>query len=262
MALTFTDNEKFSLIAIYDCWSTVEDEVELADGTWVLPKMPTDVGETWARWVGELRMERLTDANLIPVRRIVLAVEDLRGVAHMELYQQVFDIWNMLQLSGIVYYADASALQGSFENGQANVRQMVHLDQFYLTAKSPQYPVTLARLKEAAEMAVVWRQMAGGGKCDRFVRGGVILRQGMTEQYGQERIHQFARAIEALIKPSKSGTTKQFKNRPQTFGVNSAKMEKVHFYVDPTGGDKKLRQKLIDDATSVFESESSCTCPQ
>ena len=68
---------------------------------------------------------------------------------------------------------------------------------------------------------------ADSKKYDRFARGGVILRQGMTEQYGQERIHQFARAIEALIKPAKSGTTKQFKNRPQTFGVSGSKMEKI-----------------------------------
>jgi len=158
MAFSFTDNEKFSLIAVDDCFSDVEEEVELPDGTWVLPKMPADLGDTWAKWIGTIRLEKLTDANLILVRRITSEKPEILDGEHMELYQQVFDIWNVLQLSGIVYYADASALQGSFENGQANIRQMVHLDQFYLTNKSPQYPVTLDRLKEATEMAAVWRE--------------------------------------------------------------------------------------------------------
>lgn len=240
MAFSFTDNEKFSLIAIDDCFSDIEEAVELADGTWVLPKMPADVGDTWAKWIGTIRLERLTDANLILVRRITSEKPEILDGEHMELYQQVFDIWNVLQLSGIVYYADASALQGSFENGQANIRQMVHLDQFYFTNKSPQYPVTLDRLKEATEMAAVWRDMVDSKKYDRFLRGGVILRQGMTEQYGQERIHQFARAIEALIKPAKSGTTKQFKNRPQTFGVSDG--VDVTGFTDADEYNEKVRQ--------------------
>jgi len=227
MAFSFTDNEKFSLIAIDDCFSDIETAVKLSDGTWVLPKMPADVGEQWARWIGELRMERLTGADLILVRRITSDKPEILDGEHGELFQQVLDIFTLLQLSGVVYYADASALQGSFEKGQANIRQMVHLDQFYLTAKSPQYPVTIARLEEAAAMAHVWRTMVKSGKYERFIRGGIILRDGLQQQYGQDRIHQFSRALEALIRPDVGGTTKQFKKRSQTLGVKSGAAEKI-----------------------------------
>jgi RHS repeat-associated protein len=44
------------------------------------------------------------------------------------------------------------------------------------------------------------------------------------------------------------------------WGGNFTKPDDVHFYDDPTNGDKKARKKLIDDATIVYESGSSCTC--
>lgn len=46
-----------------------------------------------------------------------------------------------------------------------------------------------------------------------------------------------------------------------SWGGNFSKPDVVHFYEDPTGGNKKRRQQLIDDATSVYESGSACTCP-
>ncbi len=225
MAFIFSDNEKFSLIAIDDCFSDIDSEVELSDETWVLPKMPADVGDQWAKWIGEIQMERLGGANLILVRRLISEKPEILDGEHMDLYQQVLDIFTVLQLSSVVCYADASALQGSFEKGSADIRQMVHLDQFYLTGKAPQHAVTIARLEEATAMAKVWRDLVKSGKYERFIRGGIILRDGLQQQYGQDRIHQFVRAIEALIRPDAGGTT--FKKRAQTLGVKSAAAERI-----------------------------------
>jgi hypothetical protein len=183
--------------------------------------------DQWVRWIGEIRAERLTKADLIIVRRLTSNTPGVLDGEHNELFQQVLDIWSVLQLSGIVYYEDASALQGSIENGRFDIRQMIHLDFFYQTANAPQMPVTLARLIEAVEMAKVWRKMVESGEYQRFIRGGKILRDGYTNRYGEDRIHQFVRAMEGLIKPPVYGTTKEFKKRPQIFGGKSSATEKV-----------------------------------
>jgi len=255
MAFAFNDNEKFSLLAVDNCFSDIEVEVELPSGTWILPKMPGDVGDQWTRWIGEIRAERLARADLIIVRRRTSSNPGILDDEHNELFQQVLDIWSALQLSGIVFYEDASALQGSIENGQFDIRQMVHVDFFYQTKHAPQIPVTLLRLTEAVEIARVWRELVESGQYQRLIRGANILRDGYTHQYGEDRIHQFVRAMEGLIKPPIYGTTKEFKKRPQTFGGNNSATEKVLYesyemrcdVEHVHAGDRFLRKTYAED---------------
>ena len=227
MAFSFSDNEKFSLLAVNRCYTYIKDEVELSDGTWVLPKMPAGVGDTWEKWIGTIRLERLTGANFILVRRIVSERAGILDDEHDELFQETMTLFWLLQLSGIVIYAGAQALQGSFERGEANIRQMVQVDDYYATTGQPRYPVTLDRLEEAVTMKAVWEEMRVNKTHDRFRRGAIILRSGFEGYHGQERIRDFVRAIEGLIRPDPGKTGKQFKNRAQTLGVKSNASEEV-----------------------------------
>jgi hypothetical protein len=232
MTFSLNENEKFSFIAIDGCYSDIESEVQLSDGTWVLPKMPADVDEQWIRWVGEIHGRRLSKADLVILRCMESEKPGILDGEHNELFQQVLDIFTTMQLSSVVYYEDASALQGSFHRGgEFDIRQVAHLDHFNFTNKSPRYPVTIERLEEAARMAKIWRELVklseADGRYARFVRGVLILRDGLQEYYGQNRIREFTRAIEALIKPDVGGTTKQFKKRPQSFGVKGNAFERI-----------------------------------
>jgi len=49
------------------------------------------------------------------------------------------------------------------------------------------------------------------------IRGINVLFSGLQEHVGQERVHQFVRAIEALLLPDTGKTKKQFVSRCQTF---------------------------------------------
>jgi hypothetical protein len=227
MAFSFSDNEKFSLLAVNKCFTYVKDEVELSDGTWVLTKMPTGVGETWASWIGTLRLDRLTGANFILLRRAASAKPDILDGEHDELLQEVMTLFWLLQLSGVVQYGGAQALQGSFERGEANVRQMVQVGDYYPTMGQPKLPVTLERLDEAVKMSAVWHELQEKKTHARFRRGGRILRDGFEGYHGQERIRDFVRAIEGLIRPDPGQTTKQFKVRPLTLGVKSKAAEVI-----------------------------------
>lgn len=178
-------------------------------------------------WIGEIRAESLKEANLIIVRRVVSQTPGVLDGEHRELYEHILDIFTLLQLSSIVYYDSASAVQGSILNGRVDIRQMVQLDKFYLSPTAPQISVTVERAVESAEMAKVWRGLISSKTHERFMRGAAILRDGYTEYFGQERIREFARAIEALIQPEPGKTTKQFKSRPKTFGVKGNAFERL-----------------------------------
>lgn len=227
MTFAFTENEKFSLLAVNKCYSDVKHEVELSDGTWVLPRMPAGVGDTWASWIGTIRLERLTGANFILVRRITSVNPQNLDSEHEELFHEVMTLFLLVQLSGIVMYGGAEALQGSFENGEANIRQMMRPDDYFPTKGQPRYPVTLERLEEAVRMKSVWKEMRGNKTHDRFRRGAVILRSGFEADHGQERLRDFVRAIEGLIRPDIGKTARQFKQRAQTLGVRSNASEEV-----------------------------------
>ena len=75
----------------------------------------------------------------------------------------------------------------------------------------------------AAESAQVWRNMlASPGEHARVKRGLNVLLEGLQEHFGQERLHAFVRALEALILPRIAETRRQFSARCQTFAVASA----------------------------------------
>ncbi len=49
----------------------------------------------------------------------------------------------------------------------------------------------------------------------------------MKESHGEERLHEYVRALEALIKPAKGKTKQQFIHRCQTFADASAKTRDI-----------------------------------
>jgi hypothetical protein len=77
--------------------------------------------------------------------------------------------------------------------------------------------VTPERLQEAARASEVWREMRDPDYA-RLRRGLSILLVGLRQGFGQERLHQYVRALEALILPEQGKTKKQFVHRCQTFG--------------------------------------------
>ncbi|HEY4640481.1 MAG TPA: hypothetical protein VII75_03990 [Thermoanaerobaculia bacterium] len=227
MPFTFSNNEKFSFIAVNHCFSYVKAEAQLSDGTWVLPKLPTGIDKVWASWIGTIRLERLTSANLILLRRVSSSKPEILDDEHKELFQEVMTLFWLLQLSGVVQYGGASAVQGSFHGGDVNIRQMVQLEDYYPTEGSPRYPVTIERLEEAGQMSAVWRELRKKNTHARFRRGARILRDGLEMRVGQDRQREFTRSIEALIRPDPYKTTKQFKTRAQTLGVRNKKSEEI-----------------------------------
>lgn len=230
MPFSFGNNDKFSFVAVHGCYSYVEEETQLSDGTWILPKLPTGIDDTWASWIGSIQLERLTGANLILLRRVTSATPENLDNEHGDLLQEVLTLFWLLQLSGVVQYGGASAIQGSFHRGEVNIRQMIQLDDYYPTEGSPSYPVTSERLEEAAKSSAVWRELKSQGTHDRFRRGARILRDALETRNGQDRLRELTRSIEALIKPDKKKTTTYyFKVRGQTLGVKSHKSEEILF---------------------------------
>lgn len=223
MPFSFGSDDKFTFLALNSCFTeTKRGEVQLSDGTWVLPKLPTSIDEQWIRWIGELRAERLKNADMILLRREPSKEKANLGTQHAGMYQRVMNTFWLLQLSGVVLHQGCAFAQGSFVSGQVNISQMGEGGDYLFSEGAPKLPVTAERLEEAAQMAVVLEAMIASETHGRFIRGIAAFRDGLEHQWGQNRLHQFVRSIEALIKPKKFGVTDQFKERGQILGIQSA----------------------------------------
>ena len=58
----------------------------------------------------------------------------------------------------------------------------------------------------------------------RFKRGLSVLLDGLRQEFGQERLHQYVRALEALTLPHRS---QQFVRRCKTFSADGEAAEKL-----------------------------------
>src|SRR6266566_5267179 len=67
MTFSLQDNDKFALVAIENVYSALPADVEyqLADGTWVLGRVPFGFEDPWREWVGTTRFDQLRAANVI-----------------------------------------------------------------------------------------------------------------------------------------------------------------------------------------------------
>jgi hypothetical protein len=74
------------------------------------------------------------------------------------------------------------------------------------------------RLEEAARFRTALEEIhSDTGDFVRLRRGLNVLFDGLRQDQGEERLHQFVRALEALILPDIGDTKRQFVHRSQTF---------------------------------------------
>ena len=220
------DRDKFAILAVTNIGTSVAAPERLADGTAVAPGIPGEViDEFWRRSLGSIAVDALGRCNLVFVRKMASATPEILDAEHEELGLRLVEVFWLLQLSGIPYYEDAVILKGSVVQGVVNVRAHDNLGghQFVASNGGTNSRVTMEGLRKAAEHAVVWRNMlASPQEFVRFKKGLNVLLEGLQEHFGQERLHAFVRALEALILPAIGKTKRQFVSRCETFALPSA----------------------------------------
>jgi hypothetical protein len=208
---------KFALVAVTHCDRRIQDRLDLPNGTIVLPNAAGILDEQWRQWLGELRTNDVEQANLIFLRHVHSAEPNVLDHENERLTQEVSDIFGLLQFTGTPSYMRAMFLTGTVEADRLNIRQIGNVRDFYRPVGVRSTSVTSARLQSAENCARRWWEILASSKFKRFIRGSNILMEALHEYYGQERLHQCVRALEALILPVTGSTRTQFIHRCQTF---------------------------------------------
>jgi len=209
--------QKFALVAVTHCRTDVHEEIDLGFGTIALPKIVDVLDPTWRSWLGQSRTDDVERANLVLLRHVDSINPGILDSENSELVQRVTDVWGLLQFSGIVERQRAIFLTGAVEDVRLNVRQVGTARAFYTATNASSTRATVARLKQADAHAQMWSSVLASQNFKRFIRGANVLMDALREYYGQERLHQCVRALEALILPKTGSTQRQFVHRGQTF---------------------------------------------
>jgi len=216
--------QKFAVLAIANLYADEEEDHQLSDGTWVLNRVPVAIQEHWVGWVGTLRADRMRQANAVLVRALDSNNPTIAGdVEQLNLTQHLNKLFSMLQLHSVPEYGEADLLAGAVLEDGANIRHMAVLPKFHQTKGYLRTPVNIARLEAAAGLRASLEQMErlSPVKFSRLIRGLNALKDGLLQETGQERLHQFVRSLEALVLPAVGSTKSQFAHRCQTFAKAS-----------------------------------------
>ncbi len=217
-----TANQKFGLLAIENVYADLpKADFRLADGTWVLQRIPVEIEAHWVEWIGTIRAGKMLQGNVVLLKSLDSASPEIAGDdEQIAITNQLTKLFYVLQLENVLEYEGADLLAGGVVAGAPMVRSISTLPKFLPSRGYSRVSITEERFRRALDLRSGLEQIERQTpKFARFIRGLNILMAGLREQSGQERLHQFVRSLEALIIPDTGKTRRQFVHRCQTFAT-------------------------------------------
>lgn len=225
------EKSKFALIAVKDAYiqlSSKDFPVQLSDGTLLLQQIPVDIDKGWKEWIGSLRYKEFEKANLILIRAQRSKNPEILDAHHNKLGKELTLMFNAMHINGVLSHQASNLILGSHYDTRFEIRNMTYLPMFYRTKGYRPSRLTVARLEKAVFLKKSLQEIDDlSDSYTRFTRGWNVLIDGLQKKAGEERIHQFVRALEALIFPDIGKTKKQFVDRCQTFTTANSNNELV-----------------------------------
>src|SRR2546422_2585119 len=254
MPMRIAPGEKFACFAFtfYAVADNVPEELQLGTRLWAVRKL-------------DLELDALRDANFalyttMPSSKPKSLDEENRLVETLNHF-----LYGIL-LQGVPAYGRGFSLTGADVAGEINVRQCSDLRDYRPSFGMPPFRLGVDELRRAAGLIDRLRGVdTGGADWGRLRRGLKVLFDGtlMPNKDG-DRLHQFVRAVEALVKPEPGKTRSQFAHRiSQTFTLANDEtraillqlfdlrsyVEHMHWVIDALEGEEAGRIATVNRGT-------------
>lgn len=204
------------------------DPLDLGDGMWVVFDMPFDLPRHWEQWLGELETQRLRRCNLSLIATSASPNPSVLDAENEMLTQRVLSLHYSLFMIEIFRCQRGLGLSGANVDGQIEVRQVRQIEPHYSPDRFAPVSLTRDHFSHMARVAEGIRAVhIPGTEVNRLQKGFHAWIRAVQERYGDERLHQFVRAIEAVLKPSQGKVKRQFAHRCQLFVGESPLNEKM-----------------------------------
>jgi hypothetical protein len=248
--------EKFACIAFENLATddSLSKPISLGEGLWTLPEHPFDLDNRWRDWIGKIRADQVDRCNffLLAVKASTRpeVLDDENEMLRKRLHRLLYG----LLLQGIPDHVDGFVLSGARVSEETMIRQFSELRDFYHSNPPHRVKLNESTCRTAKTFEEGYRAIEKSTANERVKRGMSALARAISEPTLEERIHQYARALEALIKPEISKSTSQFTHRCQTFALASTGAKQIleECYEIRSAVE---HMKLVDDALTDYSSD-------
>ena len=223
MAFSLNEGEKFACIAFANVGLEPEllEQVplDLGDNVWVLDRPHFDFPAFWRGWIGSIKADRVSDSNLFLLKKKESKTPDVLDHENQELIKEVEGVFYGIVLQGMPQHEAAYRLTGAVSGDKAGLRQFTEIYDHHAYAKKT--PVSPHTCKIAKAVACGIGEMLSLTAFLRLQRGFKALIDATRARYLEVAVHQFVRAMDALIIPRVGSSKRDFAHRCQTFSVSN-----------------------------------------
>jgi len=216
---------KFACIALENAGieRQLRDPIDLGDGRLILFEPPFPLAEPWRTWLGSIRAETMERVSLTLFVYAPSRIPTILDAENEALKQIVLTFCYAVFLVEVFHHDGGMILTGANVEGNVTVRQVSQLEPLYRPNGVLAEPLDRQALMDAARIADGMRIVHDGlGHHERLRKGFHAWIRGLMEYNGDERLHQFIRAVEAAVMPPKGKSTSVFAHRCQLFAGNTA----------------------------------------
>ncbi|HXX13944.1 MAG TPA: hypothetical protein VEJ47_03485 [Candidatus Eremiobacteraceae bacterium] len=184
----------------------------------VIFEPPFELNDAWRTWLGSIQTQQLSMTSLAVLSHQPSATVGIIDDENEALKRQCLSFIYALFIAEVFHYDGGLVLSGSNEDGAAKFRQASRLEPLIRPNGVSTVRIDEALIRRSAAIAAGMRSVhTPGQQQQRLHRGFHSWIRGVMEYYGDERLHQFVRAVEAIVKPEIGRTKKQFMDRCKVF---------------------------------------------
>jgi hypothetical protein len=223
-------NAKFGAFFLSQCAvrADLPQEEELQPGMWATRRLGFEMAEHWQAWLGSLAADEMKQNGFGMYVTASSSTPDVIDRENAALEQRANDLLNALLLQGVPRIERGFVAHGVNRNGTLEIRGYSPMDHHYRTS-GLFFSVGLAEARRAQTLAERLRHVENSQPdWTRLMRGirTLLLANRETNTVG-DRLHQFVRAVEAMIKPRAGSSRNDFAHRGQTLTLNNAETREI-----------------------------------
>lgn len=228
MPFALPPNHKFACVALENAGvdPTLRNPLNLGGDLQIIFEPPFPLNGVWQEWLGSLQVEQMERSSLVLMAHRISANPNVLDGENSALRQQVVGLCYSIFLTEVFHYDSGLILTGANVGGTVSVRQVSRLEKLYRPNHVATTRLSQANLLSAGHISVGTQAVhAVRGQHLRLRSGFHAWLRAMMEYNGDERLHQFIRATEAVVMPPKGKGTAIFAHRSQLFAGTSAPVQ-------------------------------------